>query len=156
MSLTPLLDLSGFKDRSIMPPGDVDAVETARGAGWTLRQLVSGTAYIYSRLGKRYATPFASPYPEAAERWLTSLVTLVVYQARGWNPSDEQAAQIKEDADLARVELKEAADSQAGLFDLPLVDGADASGISKGGPLVHSEAGPYSWTDLQLEAVGNE
>lgn len=145
------LDFNGFRARTLMPPEDVDAVEAAH-AGWILQQLVDGSAYLRSRLDKRYG-PWEAPYPNACGRWLAAMVTVRAYMKRGVNPSDAQFELIKADADLAVAEVKEAADSSTGLFDLPLRQDSDASGIARGTPLSHSEAGPYEWTDLQLEAV---
>lgn len=151
---TPWLDLTGFKLRSTMPPEDVDRLETQY-AGYAAQRLASNQAMIGARLRKRYALPFVSPFPEAAVRWLVDVTTLDLYQRRGWQASAQSENQLIVDAaKTAKDEIKEAADSKDGLFDLPLLDSApDASGIVKGGPLGYSEASPYTWTDRQIEAV---
>ena len=149
------LDLNGFKARTLMPAAEVDSIESFA-AGWILQQLTDGSAYLDTRLAKRYEAPFTSPYPIAILKWLTQLVTVRVYFKRGVNPSDEQFALVQKDAETAEAEIKEAADSDAGLFDLPLRSDTNASGIVKGGPFSYSEQSPWTWTDVQLEAVGNE
>lgn len=135
-----------------MPSEDVDELE-ARRPGFIAQRLEIGTSRINGRLRKRYAAPFASPVPEIVLGWLDAVVTLEAYIARGWNPSDEQSKQISDAAAQAFADLKEAADSEIGLFDLPLREDTTAEGISRGGPLGYSESDPYTWTDLQREAA---
>lgn len=150
----PYLTFEAFRARTLMPSDDVNALEDLE-PGWILGQLVEGTSRINARLRKRYAVPFAQPYPEAVLSWLTRLVTFRCYLKRGVNPSDEQAADMKQDAIDAALELKEAADAKEGLFDLPFRDDADATAISKGGCLVYAEASPWTWTDRQKEQIDN-
>lgn len=137
-----------------MPAADVDRVEAAF-PGWIAQQLADHTAYIDTRLRKRYAAPFLVPYPIAALKWLTQLVTIRVYFKRGINPDDAQFPLIQKDADTAEAEVTEAANSEIGLFDLPLRADTTATGVSKGGPFGSSDASPYSWIDQQAEAVRN-
>jgi len=151
----PYLDVNGFKLRTSMPPDDVDALE-AKAQGFLLSRLVVGTSKINARLAKRYATPFTVPVPEIVLGWLTNIVTVEAYRKRGINPSDEQNEQIETDRLEALAELKEAADSENGLFDLPLREDLTASGISRGGPLVYSESSPYTWTREQARTGREE
>ena len=152
---TPYLDLPGFRGLTIMPSGDVDLLE-ATVPGWISIQLVHASRWIDSRLAKRYEAPFASPFPEAVGAWLARIVTLRAFLKRGVNPTDAQFVEIKADADQAVAEIKEAADSEDGLFDLPLRADTSSSGISRGGPRVYSEASPYVWTDLQVDMGRDE
>jgi hypothetical protein len=145
------LDRDGFKARTIMPATDVDAIDDAED-GWIDQQLVDGSAWLLSRLDKRYG-PFVAPYPIAVLRWLTVLVTVRCYFKRGVNPSDGIFELIKEEAAEAKAEVKEAADGDGGLFELPLRANTTAEGITQGGPFSYSEASPYDWVDRQLEAV---
>jgi len=62
----------------------------------------------------------------------------------------------KEQHDIAVAELKEAADSKDGLFDLPLRADTTATGVSKGGPRGYSEASPYTNLDRQRARRRNE
>lgn len=146
------LDLDGFKELSTIPPEFVDEVE-ARQPGFVLRHLEANSALIDARLRKRYAAPFAHPYPIAVELWLARVTTIPVWMRRGVDPNDEQFVEAKEDATAAWAEIKEAADSNEGLYDLPLRADTSASGISRGGPWGYSEQSPYVWADEQA-AIG--
>lgn len=150
--MAPYLDLPGFRAETLMPGSDVDTLETLH-PGWIAGQLDSWSRKIDSRLRKRYAVPFAAPIPATVKSWLAQIVTLRAYLKRGVDPKDEQFTVIKEDADEALDEIKEAADAVDGLYDLPLLDTGDASAISKGGPRSYSEAGPYVGFDAQ-ERIG--
>jgi hypothetical protein len=63
----------------------------------------------------------------------------------GTSPTDEQAGEIVEDRKAAELEIVQAADSETGLFDLPLRQDTNASGIVKGGASGTSQASPYAW-----------
>lgn len=145
------LDLDGFKARTVMPSEDVDDLES-RFEGWIGQRLIVGTSRINGRMRKRYAAPFQSPVPEIVLGWLVAIVTVEAYQKRGWDPSDAQSKQIVDEAGRAFEELKEAADGDEGLFDLPLRQDTTADGIARGGPLGYSEQDPYTWTRRQAEA----
>lgn len=149
---TPWINVAGFKLRSAMPAEDVDRLE-AQYPGFLAAQLADEQAYIEDRLRKRYAVPFVAPYPTILVRWLVRLVTATAYERRGWNPSGMENERIGKAADDARAELKEAADSNEGLFDLPLRADAVGTGISQGGPYGYAEASPYVWTDRQRSAA---
>jgi len=139
-----------FSDRSVMPAEHLETIE-ALSPGWLATQLEQQSAWLDARLRKRYSAPFASPYPAAVLGWLTDIVTLAAYLRRGVNAQDEQFQLIKEAAQNARAEVREAADSQTGLFDLPLASGESA--ISKGGPFGYSEQSPYVGFDVQRDAA---
>ena len=154
--MNPYLDVVQFRVRTEMPDEDVELVES-RYPGFVLARLREETAWINGRLMKRYAVPFAEPVPEIVLGWLTKMVTPSVYRKRGWNATSEQDQEILSAEKTAREEIKEAANSQEGLFELPLRDNRpDISGVSAGGPLGYSEASPYTWTDRQKEAARDE
>jgi hypothetical protein len=142
------LDTAGFKNHSPMANAAVDELETVA-SGFLASQLESWSAWIDARLAKRYAVPFASPYPLAVRSWLARIVTPHAMMKRGVDPDDAQFAAIREDGLTALAEIREAADSNEGLFDLPLRSNTAASGVSRGGPLGYSESSPYVWTDRQ-------
>jgi hypothetical protein len=141
--VTPLLDIAGLKARGVMP--EVDYL-TLPGP-YLQSRLEIATSEIYSRLRKRYATPFVAPYPEVAIGWLIALITPELYMRRGWDPSSEQGQAILDAATRARAELVEAANEKDGLFDLPLRADTSDDGIDRGGPLGYSESNPYTSRD---------
>lgn len=149
------LTTAQFKTRSLIPGDYVDSIE-AVDSGWTDIQLEEASAWIDSRLAKRYATPFQAPYPIAVLSWLTRIVTVRCYLKRGVEATDEQFMAIQEDAMEARKECMEAADSMAGLFDLPLRSNTTASGIDRAGPYSYSEQSPYVWATTQRRTGRNE
>jgi hypothetical protein len=95
-----------------------------------------------------YSAP--TPIPQIVLAWLTALVTLRAYRKRGVNPQDPQIDLVVKEADRARDEIKEAADSKDGLFDLPVNEDGD-SAITTAGPLGTSDTSPYSWQDRQAQ-----
>lgn len=150
--MAPYLTIATFKNLTAMPSTDVDALE-AIAPGWVDAKLAAKSRWIDARLSKRYAVPFTAPYPEAVTDWLARIVTLNAYLRRGVDPNDRQFEELKADAEAAELEVKEAAESEKGLFELPLRADTAAGGISKGGPLGYSEASPYAWTDVQRDAA---
>jgi hypothetical protein len=149
------LDIDAFKSRTIMPSAHVDEVETVQPGFWA-HQLETWSRKIDARLRKRYAVPFAAEaVPETVKGWLTQIVTMRGYLRRGIDPSDAQFEMLKQDYDDAMAELAEAADADKGLFDLPLIDTADASAISKPATRAYSEQSPYAGFDRQSR-IGRE
>lgn len=151
-----MMTLAEFRDRSLMPIEDVNELEAAR-PGFIDRRIAIHAGRIHGRLAKRYAVPFTAPVPEVVLGWVEAFVTLDAFMARGFNPRSEQDALIKEAATRADAEIKEAADSKEGLFDLPLrEDTTGTSGVSVGGPLGYTEISPWRWTTVQRDAVDSE
>lgn len=148
------LTFADWKARTSMSDVDADDLE-ARYPGHVALKIGERQAWIDGKLKKRYAAPFATPVPEIVLAWLVSLVTLDAYKKRGFDPSSQQDALIAKEADDSKTEVQQAADSNEGLFDLPLRQDTTASGISRGGPLGYSEPGPYTWIDRQRDAVRN-
>lgn len=142
------IDVDRFSLLSTMPKAWIVEVEV-QAPGWILAQLEAWSRTIDARLRKRYKVPFADPAPDVVQLWLARIVTKYTYLRRGVRASDEEVQTIFEDADNALKEIQEAADSKDGLYDLPLLDAQDPSGISKGGPLASSQQSPYVWTDEQ-------
>jgi hypothetical protein len=149
------LDLDLFKARTIMPSAHVDELETVA-PGWFASQFEQFSRWIDSRLRKRYAVPFAEDaVPETVRSWLARIVTMRAYLRRGIDPSDAQFEVIRQDHQDALDEVKEAADSHEGLFDLPLLDTADATAISKPATRAYSEQSPFVGFDRQA-CIGRE
>lgn len=149
------LDLAAFTNLSVMPIEAIDAIEDVS-PGWVDAQLAMWSAKIDARLGKRYSVPFDAPAPLAVQGWLSDIVTHRAYLRRGVDPSDLQVVDIKAAADLAWAEIKEAADSQDGLFELPLRSDTTATGIVKTTTLSYTEASPYVGFTVQADAGRTE
>lgn len=144
--MTAYLDLAAYKLLSLLPSGTLDRVETET-PGYFAENLESESADIESRLAKRYATPFATPYPKAVRRWLARKVDgLAVFKA-GFKPTDESALQIIDREKAADVEIDKAADAEKGLYELPLRADTTANGVVKGAPLAYTETSPYVGRD---------
>ena len=153
--MTAYLDVAAFRLRTVMPGEDVDALEVTY-PGFLAAKIAEASAWLNGRLRKRYVVPFAAPVPEIVLSWLVRVVTLDAYLRRGFDPSSKQDQEIIKAATDAKAEVKEAADSKDGLWDLPLREDAQGtSGVAAGGPLGYAEASPYDWTDRQIEAVRN-
>lgn len=113
----------------------------------------TGLAAVFSSSGtydvsNSYAA--STPVPEAILKWLTWLVSLDVLERHGLNPNDPFAIARREEAKLARDELAEAANSQTGLFDLPIEEDLQ-SAITTGGPVFYSETSPFVGQDQEAD-----
>lgn len=144
------LTVARFKLLSTIPNQFVDTVEMQT-PGFTDAQLLYWSDWIDAQLRKRYAAPFEPPYPGAVEGWLARIVTMRVWSKRGVDPEDKQWGESKQDDTDARAEIARAADSESGLFDLPLRANTTDSGISRAFPRGYSEQSPYVWTSQQAQ-----
>jgi len=151
------LTLQQFKELAALPPQYIEAIEEID-EGWTERQLLRKSRWIDARLRKRYAVPFTLPAPDAVQDWLVRLVTLPLFLKRGVDPNDQQFEEYRSDAEKAEREVLEAANSDTGLFDLPLLAAqpGSPSAISRGGPFGYSEQSPYVAFDEQAEVGRTE
>lgn len=151
--MSAYLTESDFRLQTLLPVNVIDEVED-RTPGWVTQQLLMVSARIDTRLTKRYAVPFASPYPIAVLEWLTHIVSWRCYLKRGVNSLDSEATEYKSQHDQALKELEEAANSNTGLFELPLRADTAATGVSRGGPRAYTEQSPYVSQD-QIAATGH-
>ena len=132
---------------------DVDRLET-RYPGFLQAQLDDETDWIKARLRKRYVTEgFDASPPGIALKWLNAIVTLTAYDKRGLDTLSPEGLRTVKASEDAKAEIKEAADAEGGLFDLPLRSDVQASGISQGSPLGYAEQSPYTAFDRQREAI---
>lgn len=145
------VDLAYVKTVGSMPPADLDALESLYPG--TFAAVAESVSRVFDgRLWKRYAAPFASPYPEALKWHVAQVVVAALWQKRGYNPGSAQDAIIQSNREAALAWLKEAADSKDGLIELPLRENTTAEGVARGGPRAYHEASPYRWTDVQRDA----
>ncbi len=151
------LSYDEFRDQTVMPSTFVDELELDE-EGWVEKQLESWSRWIDARLRKQYTVPLAETpnAPESVKEWLARIVTMRCYIKRGIDPNDLQIVEIRDDSIAAKAEVLEAANSENGWFDLPTLESADPSAISKGGPFGYSEASPYVWMDEQAQTGKNE
>lgn len=141
------LTLATYKNLTVLASVYLDEVEVAH-PGWILEQLTYWSAVIDARLRKRYAAPFTAPnIPVAVTGWLARLVDIRVLLKRGVDATDAQFTEVSRSATDAMAEMKEAADSVEGLYDLPLASGATAIRAQR--PRHYSEASPYKWSREQ-------
>lgn len=142
-----------FKALTLIPTTWVDDLET-NSAGFVSAQLAYWSDWLDAQLRKRYAVPFQSPIPITVVGWLNRIVTWRCLIKRGIDPTDQQFAQIVKDSDSAVDEVNRAANSETGLFDLPLRGDILRSGIAYG-TRAYSEQSPYVGFDRQRQ-VGRQ
>lgn len=132
-----------------MPAADVDLLDSQYPG--LIDQLSTGVSgHFDTMLAKRYGAPFQTPYPDALVYNVAQVVTARLFMKRGFNPSSMQDKLIKDAHDAALGWLRDAADPQKGLVELPVKQQAlGASAVTVGAPLGYSEASPYAWMDQQ-------
>lgn len=147
------IDMDYVKSVGSMPPPDIDTVESIFPGTFVALELAT-RRMIDARLTKRYLTPFdfnGASVPEVVRWNQAQLVVAALFQKRGYNPGSAQDQIIQQNKVDALAWLKEAADSEAGLVELPLKEGTspDSPGIVKASPLSTSDQTPYDWIDRQ-------
>lgn len=158
------LTLDEFKVRARMPSEDIDVLEEESAPapgdpGFVSLALIDRSAEINDRLKKRYVVPFgtwspSSTAPPIIKRWVAVLVTADCYEKRGQNAGSDRDEVVERARAQVDAQIEQAANSETGLFELPLLASAPgASGVTQGGPFGYSEASPYSWTDVQAEIL---
>jgi hypothetical protein len=146
---TPELKLLGS-----LPAEDVDDIET-RYPGIVAKTISVVCGLYDARLAKRYAAPFVAPYPDALKFNVAREVAWRLYIKRGFNPSGAMDQLLEKEHTEADAWLREAADSEKGLVELPARQATpgEATAINQGGPYGYSEASPYAWTNIQRDAA---
>jgi hypothetical protein len=141
--LTLYVPLPTFRSLSVIPGVDVDGIESEN-PGYIEARSGIHQDWLEAVLAKRYAIPFTDPVPGIVKGWIVALVTPEVYGRRGFNPSLAELQPMLDASTRAVAEVKEAANSQTGMFELPLREGGDIAGsVTKGGPQFYSETSPY-------------
>jgi hypothetical protein len=150
-TVTPYLTFATWKARSRWGSDDCNDIY-AREPDKVDNALADVTEWINARLRKRYDEA-QLPTNRTILGWCRDIVDFEVFLFKGGNPSSMQDGLYKEKHDTAKAEILEAANAENGLFDLPLKQNVRDTGIAKGGPLVYSEASPYTWLDRQRDAL---
>lgn len=147
---TPYLTIPELKVRMDLPSEYVAEIEALQ-PGWTAAQIESCSRLdIDPPLRKRYTVPF-DPCPEAVKTWIARILTVRILRRRGIDPTDQQFVSYEKDKDKTLADIQAAANSDTGLWDLPLRDdGSATTGIALGGPRSYSEQSPYVFTDQQI------
>jgi len=153
--VTAYLTIQEFKLRTIMPPAQIDRIESTLAPGWLSAQLEASSRWVDMRLAKRYRVPFNLPAPEAVRSWVARMVTARAYLVHGIPASDQQLNLVVSDSEKAEGEIKEAADGDLGLIDLAPSESLDTS-VQYGGTRAYSEASPYVQYDVQLDRARRE
>lgn len=146
-----------FKLRTLLPANVLTQIEQVT-PGWLAAQIDAVGHGIDARLSKRYVTPFRTPYPDILKSWIINIVSLNAWLKRGMVATDESFGEYKAMHDRALEEIREAANSETGLFDLPVdaTQPGGASAIERANPRCYSEASPYVWGDVQRERGRSE
>ena len=146
------LTFAEYSARSRVRASLITAAGSAKVEAW----LNERSSKIRARLAKRYAVDFTDPgpAPDVLLGWLGALVDHDVQEYVGGTPEGREDTWIVKRAEQADAEIKEAADSETGLFELPLrnTDSLGSSAINKGGPYVESFTTIYGWFDAQAAA----
>lgn len=145
------LTLAAYRSITTIPSSLVDdCAAKGKDVG---RWLELGSADIRARLVKRYAVDFSDPgpVPDKIIKWLVLLVDIDVWKCVGGAPEGREDAWADKDRDRVEAELKEAADAETGLFELPPrnTDPLGASAVNKGGPVVQSFNTIYGFFDAE-------
>lgn len=152
---SPLL-LAAYRSTTTIPGSQVDrcAAQGKNVQTW----LDIHWSHIKARLVKRYAV--ANDFqdgdvPEKIIEWLVVLTDIDVWKCVGGVPEGREDGWADKDRDRVNEELREAANADAGLFELPLraSDPLGASAVNKGGPIVVSYATGFDYFDALREAT---
>lgn len=149
--------LQDVKDFSTMPAEDVDAVELQY-PGLTAKLIKVVSGMFDARLTKRYAAPFGTPYPDALIVNVAREVGWRLWMKRGFNPAGLTDQALEKDHLEVLDWLREAADSEKGLVELPVRQATPlgAAAVDAGTPIGYGEASPYTWTQVQRDLADLE
>lgn len=102
---------------------------------------------LNDQLRNRYAVPFANPNA-TVKGWIAAQVAFEVIKKRGIDPTDVMYGEYRDAAKLARDEITAAADSDKGMFELPLL--VTVTPVARGFRGI-SDADPAAWKRRQGE-----
>lgn len=150
--MSQYLTVEDYQGLTLVPSIVIDQSQ-ALDPAWLNNQLTICSGEIDARLAKRYAVPLKQPSNQV-KIWLAKLVDLRVYIHLGVSANDQQIQLIVDNEANAKLEMKEAADCVTGLFDLPLIQDQQGSGIVSPKILSTSDATPYRWIRTQAQRYG--
>lgn len=153
--MSAYLTIATLKTSSIVADEWIDEVEL-RYPGFITQQIQLTSGWMDGRLRKRYPNAFTVPYADQIVQWCAAIVADKVMRKRGIDETDRQAEQYAEDRKRAEDEIKEAADSENGLWDIPLRSDTLTTGIVDPVPRSSSQQSPYVWQDEQIATAMNE
>lgn len=107
---------------------------------------------LHDQLRNRYAVPFLNPNA-TAKGWVAVQVAFEVLRKRGVDPTDVMYGEYRDAAKLARDEITAAANSDTGLFELPLL--VSGTPVARGFRGI-SDADPAAWKRRQGERAREE
>jgi hypothetical protein len=107
---------------------------------------------LHDQLRNRYAVPFLNPNA-TVKGWIAAQVAFLVLLKRGTNPDEAMFAEYRDAAKLARDEIAAAANSDTGLFELPLL--VSGTPVARGFRGI-SDADPAAWKRRQGERAREE
>lgn len=147
--MSAYLTIATLKTSSIVADEWIDEVED-RYPGFIDQQIKLTSGWMDGRLRKRYPNAFVAPYADQIVQWCAAIIADKVMRKRGIDETDRQAEQYVDDRKRAEDEIKEAADGDKGLWDIPLRSDTEATGIAEPMPMSSSQASPYVWQDEQV------
>ena len=157
--MSQYLTAERFKILTLLPGNVIEDIESVPGQeAWLDEQLKAVSAHINSRLAKRYNVPFEDPAPPIVEQWAVNIVSANAWLKRGISATDETFIEYKERAATSQSEILEAANGEAGLFELPHAgpDGKPTTAVKRGHTLAYSEASPYVGLSVQARRARRE
>lgn len=114
-------------------------------------------SHIKTRLVKRYAVTNdfqGGDVPEKIVEWLTTLTDIDVWKCVGGIPEGREDGWADKDRERVESELKEAANADEGLFELPTKNSSALgdSAVNKGGPHVVAYSTAFTYWDAVAAA----
>lgn len=113
------------------------------GPDFCTAQIAIAESRVNDQLSKRYAVPFALAN-DTVKGWIASMVALKILTRRGIDPTDILWKTIQDAATIANDEIKQAAQSDTGRFDLPKANAARKPVI-----VGSSDHDPHAWIRRQ-------
>lgn len=147
-----------FRRISLVPPAWVERVQTQLfpsepgQPSWVLEQCRLKQAWVYSRLDLNYdVQKFGDPVPAIIKQWIAYLVAADLLMLLGDEPNQEDIDRYEKRADQSRADIEAAANSETGLFSLPLKQGTSTDGAQRKTVRYTHTASPYVSLRMQRD-----